>query len=196
MISFGEMIRKLREEKGLPLRTVAAALDMDVAILSKIEHGHRKPNREQVLRMAEYLGATEENLLVAWLSDKVMYALEDETLALKALQAAEEKVEYLKFKKTDRNAVINKIKDFLQKDERVAKAWIFGSFARAEHTPESDIDLMVRFKEPEKISLFDYADIAYCLEQEINIKVDLVEEGCIEDFAWQSAQHDLKLIYG
>jgi transcriptional regulator with XRE-family HTH domain len=37
MKSFGEYIRKAREEKGLPLRRIAAALDIDTSILSKIE---------------------------------------------------------------------------------------------------------------------------------------------------------------
>ncbi len=36
--SIGEKLRKLREEKELPLRKVAASLDIDVAILSKMEH--------------------------------------------------------------------------------------------------------------------------------------------------------------
>ena len=45
MESLGDIIRKLRESKELPLRTVAAFLDIDQAILSKIERGHRKPTR-------------------------------------------------------------------------------------------------------------------------------------------------------
>ena len=94
MSSLGESIRKLREEKELPLRTVAAYLDIDQAILSKIERGHRKPTREQVLKLAEYFKVKKEELLVAWLSDKVVYELEDEDLALKAMQFAEEKIKY------------------------------------------------------------------------------------------------------
>ena len=53
MDSFGDTIRKLRENKELPLRTVAAYLDIDQAILSKIERGQRKPTREQVVKLAE-----------------------------------------------------------------------------------------------------------------------------------------------
>ena len=94
MNSLGESIRKLREEKELPLRTVAAYLDIDQAILSKIERGHRKPTREQVLKLAEYFKVKKDELLVAWLSDKVVYELEDEDLALKAMQFAEEKIKY------------------------------------------------------------------------------------------------------
>ncbi len=95
MDSFGETIRKLREEKELPLRTVAAFLDIDQAILSKIERGQRKPTREQVVKLAEYFKVKENELLIAWLSDKLVYEVEDEDIALKALQVAEEKVKYI-----------------------------------------------------------------------------------------------------
>ncbi len=95
MDSLGDTIRKLREDKELPLRTVAAFLDIDQAILSKIERGHRKPTREQVVKLAEYFKVKENDLLVAWLSDKLVYEVEDEDMALKALLVAEEKVKYI-----------------------------------------------------------------------------------------------------
>lgn len=95
MDSFGDSIRKLREDKELPLRIVAAYLDIDQAILSKIERGQRKPSREQVVKLAEYFKVKENELLIAWLSDKLVYELEDEDIALKALQVAEEKVKYI-----------------------------------------------------------------------------------------------------
>ena len=86
MDSLGDTIRKLREDKELPLRTVAAFLDIDQAILSKIERGHRKTTRGQVVKLAKYFKVKENDLLVAWLSDKVAYELEDEEVALQALQ--------------------------------------------------------------------------------------------------------------
>jgi transcriptional regulator with XRE-family HTH domain len=104
MKSLGDTIRKLREAHKKPLRTVAAYLDIDQAILSKIEHGHRKPSREQVLKLAKYFKIDGNDLIIAWLSDKLVYELEDEEDALKALQVAEEKVKYY------RKSKINKAK--------------------------------------------------------------------------------------
>ena len=98
MDSLGDTIRKLRENKELPLRTVAAFLDIDQAILSKIERGQRKPTREQVLSLAKYFNVKQNDLLVAWLSDKLVYELQNEEVALMALQLAEEKVKYNKTK--------------------------------------------------------------------------------------------------
>ncbi len=92
MESLAEKIRKLREEKGLPLRTVAAFLDIDQAILSKIERGKRKASRAQVVKLARYYQKNENDLLVAWLSDKLVNELAGEDMALEALQVAEEKV--------------------------------------------------------------------------------------------------------
>ena len=99
MLSLGDTIRKLREDKRLPLRTVAAFLDIDQAILSKIERGQRKATRDQVVKIAEYFKVNENDLLVGWLSDKLVYEVENEDMALKALQVAEEKVKYNKTKK-------------------------------------------------------------------------------------------------
>lgn len=94
MEKLGETIRKLREEKDLPLRIVSAYLDIDQAILSKIERGQRNATRDQVVKLASYFKIKESDLLITWLSDKLVYELADEQEALKALQVAEEKVMY------------------------------------------------------------------------------------------------------
>lgn len=99
MESLGETIRKRREDKELPLRIVAAYLDIDQAILSKIERGQRNANREQVIKLASFFNMNETDLLVSWLSDKLVYEVRNEDMALKALQVAEEKVKYQKMKK-------------------------------------------------------------------------------------------------
>ena len=196
MESFGSNIRKLRIDRGLPLRTVAAYLKIDQAILSKIERGQRKAPRAMVFRLSKYFKVNENDLMVTWLSDKLAYELEDEADALTALRLAEEKVIYRPLPKLDDKKIFKIINNFLKKDGRAAKAWVFGSFARGDYTIKSDIDLMVRFKKPDLVSLFDYADIAYQLERLVNIKVDIVEEGYLQPFAYKTAQQDLKLIYG
>ena len=99
MDGLGETIRKLREEKGLPLRTVSAYLDIDQAILSKIERGQRNASREQVIKLADFFKVKEDDLLVFWLSDKLVYEVADEEIALKALKVAEEKIKYNKQKR-------------------------------------------------------------------------------------------------
>jgi transcriptional regulator with XRE-family HTH domain len=99
MDSLGETIRKRREDKELPLRIVAAYLDIDQAILSKIERGQRNASREQVVKLARFFKIDDTELLVSWLSDKLVYEVANEDVALKALKVAVEKVKYQKMKK-------------------------------------------------------------------------------------------------
>lgn len=95
----GEKLRKLREENELPLRKVAALLDMDVAILSKMERGERKMTKEVVLKLAKIYKHNEDELMVLFLSDKIVYELRDEALSMDALKVAEEKIKYQKNKR-------------------------------------------------------------------------------------------------
>lgn len=97
--TIGEKLRQLREEKELPLRKVAALLDIDVAILSKMERGERKLTKEVVLKLADIYKHSADDLLVLFLSDKIMYEIQDEDLGEKALKVAEKKVKYLKANK-------------------------------------------------------------------------------------------------
>ena len=196
MKNFTENIRQLRKKKKVTLRLVADFLNIEIALLSKIERGQCKASHELVIKLAEYYNVNENELLIAWLSDNVVYEIPDEIDAKKVFQVAEEKVNYKKSIKLNKPQIIDKIIKFFQKDGRIAKAWIFGSFARGDYNNYSDIDLMVKYNNPEKVSLFDFAEIAYLLEQKIKIKVDLVEEGYIKPFAWETAKNDIKLIYG
>jgi len=95
MLSIGEQIRKLREDQGLPLRIVAAELNIDQSILSKIERGVRKAAKEQIIQIAEIFNVDEKELLINYLSDRVLYDLKDEDLATDALKVAEKKINYM-----------------------------------------------------------------------------------------------------
>ena len=90
----GEQIRDCRAASGLLLREVAAALNIDPSLLSRIERGEKHPTREQVIHLAKILKVNENDLLINYLSDKVVYELQGEDLALKAMQVAEKKITY------------------------------------------------------------------------------------------------------
>lgn len=196
MNSLGNTIRKLREHKQLLLRTVAANLDIDQAILSKVERGQRKPTREQVVKLAGYFKVKENDLLVAWLSDKLVCELQDEEVALEALQLAEETVTHITRPKDRPTSIINLIKTILKKDGRVSAAWLFGSIARGEEKLNSDVDIVIEMNNAKKYSMFDILDIAFIIENKIKRKVDLVERGYLKDFAMKTAADDLIKIYG
>ncbi len=97
--TIGEKLRHIREEKELPLRKVAPLLDIDVAILSKMERGERKITKEVVLKLADIYDYNADELLVSFLSDKILYEIQNEDLGIEALKVAEERAKYLKANK-------------------------------------------------------------------------------------------------
>lgn len=81
------------------------------------------------------------------------------------------------------------------KTQPVLKAWLFGSFARGEETPSSDVDILVEFDHGCPIGLLRYAGMWREIEDLIGRKVDLVEDGTLMPFAVESANRDKQLIY-
>jgi transcriptional regulator with XRE-family HTH domain len=67
MDSFGEYLRELREAKGLPLRKVAAELDVDTSILSKIERNERNATIEMIPVLADVLDKPEKEIQIRFL---------------------------------------------------------------------------------------------------------------------------------
>ena len=94
----------------------------------------------------------------------------------------------------DRHEINTTIIDYLghYSPERIG---IFGSYARQEDKTDSDIDILVRFKDT--ISLFDLARIHRELSNILGRKVDLVTEPAIKNEALrQSIYQDLQIIFG
>ena len=86
---FGKKIRSLRDEQGILQRQVAAFLEIDTPMFSKIERGDRRAKRSQVIQMATYFKVDEKEMLTLWLADKVLDTLEGEDeLCLDALDTA------------------------------------------------------------------------------------------------------------
>ena len=77
----------------------------------------------------------------------------------------------------------------------VIKAWVFGSFARGEETPDSDLDLLVEYDKSNQLSLLDIFRFKSGLEGIIGREVDLIENGYLKPFAASSAEKDKYLIY-
>ena len=63
------------------------------------------------------------------------------------------------------------------RDSRAVEAYLFGSVARDEAGPESDIDILVRFDKPR--GLFAFVHTKHELEDALGRKVDLVEMGAL-----------------
>jgi predicted nucleotidyltransferase len=66
---------------------------------------------------------------------------------------------------------LKNLKPFLSDRFSVERIGYFGSYSRNEQTDKSDIDILVEFRKPIGWEFFDLQEF---LENELNIKVDLV----------------------
>ena len=85
-MALGKRIREVRESKGLLLREVGAALELDNAFISKIENEEKLIPRKHLENLAEFLNLPFEELLVLWLSDKIKGLIEDKEIGKQALK--------------------------------------------------------------------------------------------------------------
>ena len=85
------------------------------------------------------------------------------------------------------------IKEYF-KSQPVLRAWIFGSYARGDATPLSDVDVLVEY-EPEGVSLLKHATIICDLEKLLDKPVDLVQMKLLRPNVKERVIDDLKLIY-
>jgi len=96
--TFGEHIKKLREQHKLPLRKVASVLDIDPSTLGKIERGERNAKKEMLPLLATLFNENEKELSLILFSDKVAYQILEEENPNEILKVAEKKIKYLKNK--------------------------------------------------------------------------------------------------
>jgi transcriptional regulator with XRE-family HTH domain len=70
-VTFGDYIRKRREEMELPLRKVAAHLDIDTSTLSKVERGERPASPDYLRPLAEILELDLKEVQTNFIADKI-----------------------------------------------------------------------------------------------------------------------------
>ena len=88
---------------------------------------------------------------------------------------------------------VEKLIEFL-KSQGASKISIFGSYARNDHSPESDLDIMVDFSD--RKSLIDLIGMEQELSDMIGIKVDLLTERSISPYILDEIRKDIAVVYG
>lgn len=76
----------------------------------------------------------------------------------------------------------------------VAYAGVFGSFARGEATPTSDVDILIKFEKPK--SLLDIVRLERELSASLGRSVDLVTEASLSPYIHDAVIRDLHIFYG
>lgn len=75
----------------------------------------------------------------------------------------------------------------------VTYAAVFGSVARGENRPESDVDILIRPGKP--LGMFSYMALVRSIEESLGKKVDLVTEKSLNKFVRPYVMTELKTIY-
>lgn len=76
----------------------------------------------------------------------------------------------------------------------VKRAAVFGSVARGEEKPDSDIDILVELHEP--LGLLKFAKLNYTLEDALEKKVDLIKSNSIKPSFRDNILKSAIYIYG
>lgn len=87
--------------------------------------------------------------------------------------------------------ILGQLKNELSQRFSVSSIGIFGSVARMEDTPESDIDIIVDFSKPIGI---EFIDLAEFIERHLKQKIDLVSLNGIKERNLDSIKEDLILV--
>ena len=91
-------------------------------------------------------------------------------------------------------AMIPKIQAYLA-TQPVERAYLFGSCARGDERPDSDVDLLVNYTDSNSLSLMDIGGMISDLSHSLKRQVDLIEEDYLMPFAQPSANRDKIKIY-
>ena len=184
-------------ESGLTLRQVSNIADIDQSTMSKIERNELIAPQRIIKPLSEKLGVEYRELQIKFLSEKIYYELKQEDYPIESLEIARKRLERERggtSHEMERKQLIERVRNYL-KNKPIDKAWIFGSFARSQESYDSDIDLMVKFRQPNNLDLFDFVGLTIDLEEITGRQVDLVEEGYVLPNAKKKIEEEKVLIY-
>ena len=89
--------------------------------------------------------------------------------------------------------MIKTIQDYF-KTQPVLKAWLFGSYARGEETPDSDIDIMVDLDYSKPVGL-EFVQMQLDLQSLLQKSIDLVSSRGVSKYIKPFIDTDKKLLY-
>jgi len=78
MKKLGDLFREKRESEKLLLRQAAAQLEIDQAVLSKIERNERKATKEQLGGFSQFYKLDFKELCINWNSERITELLDGE----------------------------------------------------------------------------------------------------------------------
>lgn len=182
--TFGEKIKELRKAKQYSLKYIGTQLNCSVTTISQIENNKKTAPEHLIAPLSKILNIDYKDLMIKYLSEKIFYEVKTSDYAKEALKVVARRLEKEgegTQEVKEKEEVIQSIKLYFD-NKPVEKAWIFGSYARNTNISyDSDIDILVQFKKPNKLTLFDVIEMKSELAKKTGRAIDLVEKG--QEFA-------------
>ncbi|MBM3428534.1 MAG: helix-turn-helix domain-containing protein [Bacteroidetes bacterium] len=193
MIPVFIQLRQARKEKKLTLQAVADRLEIDIALISKMERGQRPISEKQLNAFCKLYELDLTTLKKTVKAEEIISLLQGYDHPEEILKLAEMQLLY----RTKENLSIAKIqstlKSIFNKFQAIQSAWIFGSFARGENNEQSDIDIVITADRG--FSYFQLADVQHQAEEKLKTKVDIGFKDSMKPEIMRQIEVDLQLIY-
>ncbi len=178
--TFGERLKELRTNLNYSLKFVGEKIGYNPRLLSKIEKNEKRAPEGIIKSLSNLYNATYKELIVRYLTENVFYEIRHSEYADEILNTVKRRIKKegkgTQIRKS-KDKILESIKDYFS-DKPIEKAYVFGSFARnTSISLDSDLDILLVFKKPNKITLFDLIQMKEELSDKTGREIDLVEEG-------------------
>ena len=193
--NIGQVIKSLRLKHQKTLREVAAYLEIDQAILSKMENGKRPITEKIVRQLSQFFEEDEHHLHNLLVADRLYKIIENEKDAGDIMALLESRIEYQTKIGMERKHVVQQLSQFFSDSPQVEEVSMFGSFLKGTQNKKSDIDLLIRFSSKSGISMMQFLKMQHELSELVGRKVDLIEDGQLKESARGNVLQEKEVIY-
>lgn len=190
-----QVIKSLRLKHQKTLREVAAYLEIDQAILSKMENGKRPITEKIVRQLSKFFEEDEHHLHNLFVADRIYKIIETEKDAEDIIALLESRIEYQTKIGKERKHVMQQLSQFFSDLPQVEEVSMFGSFLRGTQNKKSDLDLLIRFSSKSGISMMQFLKMQHELSELVGRKVDLIEDGQLKEVASGNVLQEKEVIY-
>ncbi len=196
--TFGEKLRELRQKNQYTLKYVSAAIDCDEKSLEAIEQNQLRAPQNIIEPLASLYQVGDKQLMIKYLSEIVYYETRQFEFADEVLEIVQKRLKKERQgtqQIIDRKDILKSISSYFN-SKSVKNVWLFGSFARDNQISfDSDIDILVEFSKPNKITLFDLIEMKADLSEKTGRSIDLIEKGQELNSIKHSIDKDKILVY-
>ncbi len=174
----GSLVRLERKRKNMSQATLAKLFGKSSSTISKIECNKREVTNAEIEKILDILEISKETYATYLNSSKKNVSQKSPSNG----------------SKLSKQQLISIIKKYFQ-NQPVKEAYLFGSVARGEHHSESDIDIMIAFKDDYKATLFDLITFKNELSKLTASSVYIVQKKTAYPHIMESFEQDKIAVY-